>query len=90
MSIERMEGVPNPLIVQWIRKLSKIIRQKLSEATIPQNAKEIQVLELDELFTYCKKLDKVYIWLAVDRVRNQVVDLEVTTSRDFNAIFHCL
>jgi transposase-like protein len=55
MSIERMEGVPNPLIIQWIRKFSKIIRQKLNETIIPENAKEIQILELDELFTYCKK-----------------------------------
>ena len=34
MSIERMEGVPNPLIIQWIRKFSKIIRQKLNENII--------------------------------------------------------
>jgi hypothetical protein len=50
-----MEGVPPPLIIQWIRKFSTIIRQKLNETIIHQNAKEIQILELDELFTYCKK-----------------------------------
>ena len=55
MSIERMEGVSNPLIIQWIKKFSKIIRQKLNDVVIPENAKEIQILELDELFTYCKK-----------------------------------
>ncbi len=27
----------------------------------------------------------MYVWLAVDRVRNQVVDLEVTESREFGA-----
>ena len=27
----------------------------------------------------------MYVWLAVDRVRNKVVDLEVTESRDFSA-----
>ena len=44
MSIERMEGVPNPLIIKWIRKFSKIIRQKLNEAIIPENAKDLQIL----------------------------------------------
>ncbi len=55
MSIERMEGVPNPLIIKWIRRFSKIVRQKLNEAKIPDDAKDIQILELDELFSYCKK-----------------------------------
>tara|TARA_B100000003_G_scaffold134373_1_gene120584 strand:- start:316 stop:729 length:414 start_codon:yes stop_codon:yes gene_type:complete len=55
MSIERMEGVPNPLIIKWIRKFSKILRQKLNETSIPENAKDIQILELDELFSYCQK-----------------------------------
>ena len=27
----------------------------------------------------------MYVWLAVDRVRNQVVDLEVTESREFSS-----
>ena len=32
-----------------------------------------------------KKTNKIYVWLAVDRVRNKVTDFEVTTSRDFSA-----
>lgn len=55
MSIERMEGVPNPLIIKWIRKFSKILRSKLNETPIPNDAKDIQILELDELFSYCQK-----------------------------------
>jgi len=54
-SIERMEKVPNQLIIQWIRKSSKIIRQKLNEVNIPEDTKEIQILELDEMFSYCQK-----------------------------------
>ncbi|WP_339041449.1 hypothetical protein [Candidatus Lariskella endosymbiont of Hedychridium roseum] len=30
-----------------------------------------------------KKTNKVYIWLAVDRDRNKVVDFEVSIVRDF-------
>ena len=55
MSIERMEGVANPLIIKWIRKFSKILRQRLDETVIPEDVKDIQILELDELFSYCKK-----------------------------------
>jgi len=55
MSIERMEGVPNPLIIKWIRKFSKILRSHLNEVIIPDDAKQIQIIELDELFSYCKK-----------------------------------
>ena len=55
MSIERMEGVPNPLIIKWIRKFSKILRARLNEVKIPDDAKKIQIIELDELFSYCKK-----------------------------------
>jgi len=36
-------------------------------------------------FHIAKKTNKIYIWLAVDRVRNQVVDFEVTTSRELEA-----
>lgn len=55
MSIERMEGVPNPLIIKWIRKYAQIIREELKEAPIPENIKDIDIIELDELFSYCKK-----------------------------------
>lgn len=55
MSIERMEGVPNPLIIKWIRKFSSIIRKQLNEAVVPDDARSIQILEMDELFTYVKK-----------------------------------
>lgn len=55
MSIERVEGVPNPLIIKWIRKFAKILRAKLNETKIPEDARDIQILELDELFSYCQK-----------------------------------
>lgn len=35
MAIERMEGVYNPLIIKWIRKFSKILRQRLNETPKP-------------------------------------------------------
>ena len=55
MSIERMEGVSNPLIIKWIRKFAKILRARLNEAVIEEDARKIEIIELDELFSYCQK-----------------------------------
>ena len=58
-SIERLEKVPNTLVIKWIRKFSKLLKQRLDEVVIPEDAKEISIIELDELFSYCqKKLEK--------------------------------
>ena len=32
-----------------------------------------------------KKLNKVYVWLAVDRNRNKIIDVKVTESRGFSS-----
>jgi transposase-like protein len=68
-SIERMEQVPNPLIIKWIRKFGKIVKQRLNETEIPEDAKKIEIIELDELFAYCqKKLTKsTYGLLLIER-----------------------
>ncbi len=54
-SIERLEKVPNPLIIKWIRKYSDIIKQRLNLTEVPDDIKKISIIELDELFTYCQK-----------------------------------
>ena len=54
-SIERLENVSNPLIIYWIRNFSNLMRKELKRRPIPEDARDIQILELDELFTYYKK-----------------------------------
>ena len=54
-SIERIEGISTPLIIKWIRGFSSMLRKELQEANIPDDTKNIDILELDELFTYCQK-----------------------------------
>lgn len=54
-SIERLEGVSSPLIIKWIRNASAIIQRKLAEAAPKEGLENIQILELDELFSYCQK-----------------------------------
>ena len=55
-SIERLEDVSNVLVIQWIRKFSKLIKRKLFEAAENIDVKkDISVMEIDELVTWIKK-----------------------------------
>ena len=54
-SIERLESVPASLLVYWIRGFSEMIKDKLRTTEIPQDVKDIEILEMDELFTYYQK-----------------------------------
>ena len=54
-SIERAEGVSTPLLIHWIRNFGKMLREKISTTPIPNHAKDIEILEMDELFTYYQK-----------------------------------
>ena len=66
-TIERSEGLSVPLLIDWIRNFGKMIRKKISTASIPDDAKDIEILEMDELFTfYLKKHRKpmfALLWL---------------------------
>ena len=57
-SIERLENIPSSLLVHWIRGFARIIREKLCTTEVPDNAKEVEILEIDELFTYYQKKQK--------------------------------
>lgn len=57
-AIERLEGISVSLLVYWIRNFSKIIRDKLNNTELPQDTKEVSILEVDELFTYFQKKPK--------------------------------
>ena len=54
-SIERLEGVSNPLIIYWIRHFAQVMRAEIRRRPMPQNPKDIAIVEIDELFIYYKK-----------------------------------
>ncbi len=54
-SIERAEGIAAPLIVHWIRNFAKMLKIKLCVTEVPSDLKEIEILDMDELFTYYQK-----------------------------------
>ena len=53
-SIERLEGVPNPLIIRWIRNSASIISE-LSKSSSTRKIENVEVLEVDELYSFIKK-----------------------------------
>ena len=55
MSIERLEGVPNPLIIYWLRHFSSLLREELHYITTPEDMRSIDIVEIDELFTFVQK-----------------------------------
>ena len=48
--LKRLEGVPNPLIIKWIRNYSKILRELIAKATVAETIKNAPIPEVDELF----------------------------------------
>lgn len=54
-SIARLEGVSAPLILHWMREASGLIQAKLAQARAVADRGNIQILELDELFSYVQK-----------------------------------
>jgi len=54
-SIARLEGVSNVLVLYWIRTVGSLIRQKLDALKRNPPLQEIEIIEIDELHSYCKK-----------------------------------
>jgi transposase-like protein len=54
-SIERLEGVPNPLIIRWVRSSAAFISELLKPAAPPENLEDVEILEMDELYSFVKK-----------------------------------
>jgi len=55
MTIERNEGISTPLLIHWIRSFGAILRKAIAAVKVPDDAKKIEILEMDELFTYYQK-----------------------------------
>lgn len=54
-SIARHEGVSAPLIIKWLRGFAKTVRARLNGIEIPEDARKIEILEVDEMFTFVQK-----------------------------------
>ena len=57
-SIERLEHISTPLILKWIKGVSKIIKNKLINTEVPDKLENIEILEIDEITDIFKKKTK--------------------------------
>jgi insertion element IS1 protein InsB len=67
-------------------KVFKNTQAKIKRSKHPRRRQRYSIIGAGRIVQLLqKKLNKIYVWLAVDRVRGEVVDFEVTTSREFSA-----
>ena len=52
MALERLTGVLNQLIIKWVRNYAKILGELIAKATVSHKLENVEILELNELFTY--------------------------------------
>jgi len=57
-SISRLENVSGALIIYWIRHFGELIRKEVLRKPIPSELREVQIMEMDELFTFYQKKHK--------------------------------
>ena len=57
-SIADVEEVSPAIVCHWIESFGKLLEKHLSETELPKEAKEIQILELDEMFSFVEKNSK--------------------------------
>ena len=79
-SIARLEGVSPPLVLKWIKNTAKIIKDKLLAAANNSEKQAIEILEIDELFSYCqKKLPNSSFGLLL--IENKIVLLTLKSAK---------
>jgi transposase-like protein len=61
-TIERAEGISTPLLIYWIRKCGRMVKQHLVNSEIPDHAKDIEILEVDDLFTFYQKKPRKFMY----------------------------
>ena len=54
-SIARLENISAPMIINLIRAFSKKLQEKLQNQKVNEDIRNIEILEIDELFTYVQK-----------------------------------
>ncbi len=58
-SIERLTGISSRMIIYWIRKFSNLIKDNFNKNLSNLKKEDIKILEIDEMFTYLKKSQKM-------------------------------
>ena len=65
MALERLTGVPNPLIIKWIRNCAKILGELIAIASVSKKFEHAEILEMGALL-HIK-------YVSIDRTRNKIL-----------------
>lgn len=69
-AIARVKKVHNSVISVWIKQVGKVTKEAFAEKLNEVQPKDINILELDELFTYIKKKKTKRIYLVLSTETN--------------------
>jgi transposase-like protein len=67
-AIARVKKVHNSVISVWIKQMGRVTKEAFAEKLNEIQPKDINILELDELFTYVKKkkIKRIYLVLSTE------------------------
>ena len=54
-TIERLQGVPNPLIIYWIKHFTSFFKKKLESTEFPKKLSQLEILEIADLNSFVAK-----------------------------------
>ena len=78
-AVGRIRGISKNTCLYWIRKYAKKIEEKNS------SNERVKVIEMDELYTYAKRKNKIYVITLVNREKRQIVDYDTRTQCHSNS-----
>src|SRR3954451_21409662 len=67
----KLLGVSTPSVQAWIERFAEVYAQK------PEPEGRAVVVELDEMWHFLKKADKLWVWKARDRATGRLLDWEL-------------
>ena len=70
-AVGRIWGISKNTCLYWIRKYAKKIEEKNS------SNERVKVIEMDELYTYAKRKNKIYVITLVNREKRQIVGYDI-------------
>ena len=67
-AIARVKNIHNSLVSLWIKQMGEIIKDAFTKQIEEVQPKDINIVELDELFTYIKKkkIKRIYLVLLTE------------------------
>ncbi len=67
-AIARVKKIHNSVVSVWIKKMGKVVKDAFIEKIEEVQEKDINIVELDELFTYIKKkkIKRMYLVLLTE------------------------